>query len=254
MSSTWAQMRYLNPYEIHKRLINQYILKKPGDTSILARDTSNDRNDLDVIRENHKFLWEESDNTDSWELQFAKKYYDKLFKEYCIGDLSFYKENKIALRWRTEKEVVVGKGQFICGNKKCLEKVDLHSWEVNFAYVEHGSKKNSLVKIRLCLDCSKKLNYHSKKREVKRLKRSTDKSKTYISNLNNTCDSEEPSTSSKFDENNKQSNSVTIVSEDKNCESEDTCADDEKLWENHQQIEPKSRDEEMEEYLQDLLL
>ena len=25
----------------------------------------------------------------------AKKYYDKLFKEYCITDLSRYKENKV---------------------------------------------------------------------------------------------------------------------------------------------------------------
>ena len=25
----------------------------------------------------------------------AKKYYDKLFKEYCIADLSQYKENKV---------------------------------------------------------------------------------------------------------------------------------------------------------------
>ena len=26
----------------------------------------------------------------------AKKYYDKLFKEYCISDLSRYKENKVS--------------------------------------------------------------------------------------------------------------------------------------------------------------
>ena len=44
------------------------------------------------------------------EKEMSKKYYDKLFKEYCIGDLSRYKENKIALRWRIEREVVDGKG------------------------------------------------------------------------------------------------------------------------------------------------
>jgi len=27
--------------------------------------------------------------------RLAKKYYDKLFKEYCIADLSHYKENKV---------------------------------------------------------------------------------------------------------------------------------------------------------------
>jgi hypothetical protein len=39
------------------------------------------------------------------------RYYSKLFKEYCIADLSRYKERKIGMRWRVEKEVVVGKGQ-----------------------------------------------------------------------------------------------------------------------------------------------
>ena len=29
------------------------------------------------------------------EKKLAKKYYDKLFKEYCIADLSRYKENKV---------------------------------------------------------------------------------------------------------------------------------------------------------------
>lgn len=29
------------------------------------------------------------------EKELAKKYYDKLFKEYCIADLSRYKENKV---------------------------------------------------------------------------------------------------------------------------------------------------------------
>lgn len=96
MTSLRQQMRYLNPYDVHKLLINEYILKRPGDTSLLKRDTSKDRTDYDVLRQNHKFLWDGSENTtDSWELQFAKKYYDKLFKEYCIGDLSLYKENKV---------------------------------------------------------------------------------------------------------------------------------------------------------------
>lgn len=30
------------------------------------------------------------------EKELAKKYYDKLFKEYCIADLSRYKENKVS--------------------------------------------------------------------------------------------------------------------------------------------------------------
>ena len=71
------------------------------------------------------------------------------------------------MRWRTEKEVVLGKGQFICGNKICEEKDNLKSWEVNFEYKEaKEEKKNALVKLRLCPECSDKLNYHHKKKEV----------------------------------------------------------------------------------------
>jgi len=39
-------------------------------------------------------------------------------------------------------------GQFECGAKRCMETEGLRSWEVNFAYVEHGEKKNALVKLR----------------------------------------------------------------------------------------------------------
>ena len=52
------------------------------------------------------------------------------------------------MRWRVEKEVVEGKGQFICGDKRCTQKEGLKSWEVNFGYIEHGEKKNALVKLR----------------------------------------------------------------------------------------------------------
>lgn len=54
---------------------------------------------------------------------------------------------QVALRWRTEKEVIVGKGQFECGSKTCKEKENLRSWELNFGYEEHGEKKNALVKL-----------------------------------------------------------------------------------------------------------
>ena len=54
---------------------------------------------------------------------------------------------QVALRWRTEKEVVIGKGQFQCGSKQCSIKEGLRSWEINFGYEEHGEKKNALVKL-----------------------------------------------------------------------------------------------------------
>lgn len=37
------------------------------------------------------------------EKELAKKYYDKLFKEYCIADLSRFKENKVGNR--TSKDI-----------------------------------------------------------------------------------------------------------------------------------------------------
>lgn len=90
-----TQINGLNPYEFHKKLINDYILKRPGDTSkLFVRDSSKDKTDFDVIRENHQFLWSK-DDVDSWGKQLARRYYDKLFKEYCIADLSRYKDNKV---------------------------------------------------------------------------------------------------------------------------------------------------------------
>mgnify|MGYP003692569863 FL=1 len=42
-----------------------------------------------------------------WETRMAVKYYDKLFKEYCIADMSHYKSGRIGLRWRSQSEVSV---------------------------------------------------------------------------------------------------------------------------------------------------
>uniref|UniRef100_A0A9J2P7K6 Protein FRA10AC1 n=2 Tax=Ascaris TaxID=6251 RepID=A0A9J2P7K6_ASCLU len=161
----------LDVYSRHKELINNYFLYYPGATKRLQRDTSKDRTDYDVLKERFRFLWDEKKLKEaadkSWEFRLAKKYYEKLFKEYCIADLTHYKKNKIAMRWRVEKEVRSGKGQFECGNKVCSRRDNLTSWEVNFAYMEDGTKKNALVKLRLCPECSSMLNYHSQKRRAK---------------------------------------------------------------------------------------
>ena len=40
----------------------------------------------------------------------------------------------------------------MCGNKRCEKQEGLKSWEVNFAYVEQGDKRNALVKLsKLCV-------------------------------------------------------------------------------------------------------
>ena len=172
----WRSRRFhllaMDAYSRHKALVNQYLLATGRGIEHVQRSTENDRNDYSVLREQHKFLWEPDDKVDSWEERLAKTYYDRLFKEYAIADLSRYKENKIALRWRIEKEVVEGKGQFACGNKHCQDRENLESWEMNFAYVEQGERKNALVKLRLCPSCSLKLNYHHKRKLWKREKKS----------------------------------------------------------------------------------
>lgn len=144
--------------------------------------------DLDVLRKYHRFLWEDDKYAgfDRWEERVARKYYNTLYREYCIADLSRYKENKIAMRWRVEKEVIDGKGQFICGAKGCTlveqppdqavqKRVTLTGWQVNFAYMEGDQRKNAIVKLRLCPDCSDKLNFHHKQRRLKRGEKLTDR-------------------------------------------------------------------------------
>lgn len=135
--------------------------------TIARPETTTDR---DILHRHHRFVLsadEIASRASTWEQRMAVKYYQKLFKEYALCDLSRYKaslsisslfivsdarplnckENKVGLRWRTEKEVVDGKGQFICGHLACSKSEDLHSYEVNFAYVEEDMRKNELVKV-----------------------------------------------------------------------------------------------------------
>ena len=45
------------------------------------------------------------------------------------------------MRWRTQPEVVAGKGHFSCGARGCAEAQGLASYEVDFAYEEAGERK-----------------------------------------------------------------------------------------------------------------
>lgn len=280
-----ARFGQLNPYDLHKRLINEYVLKRAGDTALLGvRDASGDKTDADVLREHHRFLWDEHETAGTWEQQLARKYYDKLFKEYCLCDLSRYKENKVcdgprcndaiyvysfctsgqvALRWRTEREVIDGRGQFSCAHTKCTgRETTLRSWEVNFVYVEQTERKNALVKVRLCVTCSDMLNYRSKKREVKKLKRQARKSKR----------EQRPARRSGADDGGDaaaSSNSLDYnTAGDERQDSEESALNDAELkprmtddpqsevqcWAKATTVEEKSREEEFDEYLEDLLL
>ncbi len=50
-----------------------------------------------------------------------------------------------------------GKGRIQCANKGCDLSEGLASYETNFAYLEHGERKNALVKVILCEKCAQKL-------------------------------------------------------------------------------------------------
>ncbi|XP_058073656.1 uncharacterized protein LOC131222552 [Magnolia sinica] len=173
-----AHIRGLNAYDRHKKFVKDYV-----DFYGKARNTHGVlpvKTDQDTLREGYRFIRsEEDDMNPSWEQRLVKRYYDKLFKEYCIADMSQYKSGKIGLRWRTEKEVISGKGQFICGNKQCSEQDGLASYEVNFSYFEAGENKQALVKLVACKRCAEKLMYKKKKEreQLDKRERETEKEK-----------------------------------------------------------------------------
>jgi protein FRA10AC1 len=122
--------------------------------------------DLQSLKEYHQFVrddeFDANHGDEDWKVRLARRYYDKLYKEFAIIDLSRYKENMIGLRWRTEAEVVSGKGQESCAAKKCLSTDQLSIFELPFAYSEQNEEKLELVKVTLCGSCTKKLNYYQK--------------------------------------------------------------------------------------------
>ncbi|CAB5387946.1 unnamed protein product [Rhizophagus irregularis] len=121
-------------YARHKKFMKDYVNFYGRERGVGQTSTSIEtKTEFDILKENHKFLRTEDEEEEelSWEQRVAKKYYDKLFKEYYC------------LRWRIEKEVISGKGQFVCASTRCSSTNELKSWEVNFAYMEDGEKKNA---------------------------------------------------------------------------------------------------------------
>ena len=56
---TFLRMQFLsmNAYDRHKMLVNEYLLCYAGATNtVLKRDTSKDKTDMDVVREHHKVI------------------------------------------------------------------------------------------------------------------------------------------------------------------------------------------------------
>ncbi|KAM9973210.1 hypothetical protein ACTFIR_012586 [Dictyostelium discoideum] len=181
-------LKKLDAVERHKKLIENYLNQKNNKKNQQQTEDKykNFKTDYQVLKENHQFLRDENENEDidqlTWEEKLAKTYYDRLYKEYAIIDLSRYKSGEIGLRWRIESEVIMGRGQFTCANKKCESSSsstttinnkidDLKSFEVPFSYNELNENKVALVKVVLCPLCSKLLNYSNIKKKKKELKK-----------------------------------------------------------------------------------
>lgn len=144
---------------------------------------------------------------------------ETLFKEFALVNLKHYKSGavrhallpvnpssrlirlhrQIALRWRTEDEVLSGIGHLTCASLRCeyhepspailaaleedadvppdpdsttpLVEARLEEMQMPFGYVERGEKKTTLVKVVLCRECGKKLRYGRQKAKEERGKK-----------------------------------------------------------------------------------
>ncbi|KAM0746389.1 hypothetical protein T439DRAFT_329835, partial [Meredithblackwellia eburnea MCA 4105] len=198
MSSRVARgkVRTLDPetaHERHDRLHKVSEMFRHGKTP--ARPAS--KTELDILKERRRFIHDTDVDpaTLSWEDQIAMKYYSTLFREFCVVNLKHYKHGAIALRWRTEDEVLQGIAHLTCASMRCefhlpppgldeepdpestepLVPTRLTEYETNFSYVEEGEKKSALVKVVLCKDCGKKLLYgREKKKRNERRERGED--------------------------------------------------------------------------------
>lgn len=102
---TAADMRSMTVHEKHKLFMSWYARARDKPA---APDPKSCPSDLDILRANHKFIRSEEDDDGTWESKLAKRYYEKLYKEYVIADLAGYKKGQVGFRWRTEPEVLQG--------------------------------------------------------------------------------------------------------------------------------------------------
>jgi len=128
-----------------------------------AGRTSDARSDVEILRESVSFLPPSSSSSSAPSSALAERlvraYDAKLYREFALADLS-RRDGRgggaLGLRWRTERNVVSGKGQFVCGATRpaCSGTVGLRTYEVPFAWVERDEKRTALVKLRLCGSCA----------------------------------------------------------------------------------------------------
>jgi len=170
--------RDASAFSTHNRLMENF-LRFGGERKLKKMEEARKkaiRTDHDVLIENYKLERSSSESEDeaTYEQRLSRNYYKKLYREYGVIDLSKYKTGKFGIRWRKKEEVLKGKGESICGEKKCLEFETLKTFEVPFRYKEQGETKVTMLKLRLCVDCGRKLNYKKLKEtevEIKKLKK-----------------------------------------------------------------------------------
>ncbi|KAL4563511.1 hypothetical protein LXL04_027554 [Taraxacum kok-saghyz] len=220
-----AHILGLNAYDRHKKFLKDYVSYYGGEGQ--KQEKLPVKTDQDTLREGYRFIRSEEDDMDSsWEQRLVKRYYSKLFKEYCIADMSHYKTGKIGMRWRTEKEVMSGKGQFVCGNKHCSEEEGLSSYElsVNFAYFEAGESKQALVKLVTCERCAKKLVYKKMKEKEKEESKRREKEEHTKKREREETDDDDDDTIKAY-ERAKGKKSLTLVNNDNKADEEDNFDD-----------------------------
>lgn len=154
--------------EQHRKLERNYYLEGRGQDSSSSKpadpESSNKclKTDLDVAKETYRFIRSDEDDEKlgHYERKLARKYYDKLYRSIVLVKFD-ERTGKVGMRWRSEKEVLAGKGDVTCGDTSCKKSGDLQTFEVNFGYVENREKKNALVKVKLCRACAPMLQSSS---------------------------------------------------------------------------------------------
>jgi hypothetical protein len=103
-----AHVDGLTAWERHQAYVRDYVqhyasAAAPPQAPAAAATAS----DADALAAAHRFIRTPADDAAGhWGARLARRYYERLFKEYAIADLSRYKESKVGLRWRTQAEVV----------------------------------------------------------------------------------------------------------------------------------------------------
>ncbi|EDL43783.1 hypothetical protein, conserved [Plasmodium vivax] len=149
----------MSPMERHKLMMSLRSLQKTK----MESDQGKYLDDYDVLKRKYQFVHD----ADSENNSLLQKYYKSICNKYVVCYLSGYKEKQIGLRWRTEDEIVCGKGHVICSSNDC-NNTDLKTYEFLFRYEEGGTQKETKVKLRACMECAYKINYGEIKKYLKK--------------------------------------------------------------------------------------